>query len=144
VAGLLRAVLEKGKDVRYEARGGSMFPLIRDGDVVTISPLAGGEPRTGEVVAFADFETGRVRVHRIVRAGNGTYRLKGDHDPGEDGAFPREAILGRVVRVERRGRAVRLGPGLRSPALAWLSRSPALNYLFGRARRLIARRRGRA
>jgi len=144
VAGLMRAVLEKGKDFRYEARGASMLPLIKDGDVVTVRPLSGSEPRTGDVVAFADPGGDRVRVHRIVTAGNGAYRLKGDHDSGEDGVFSRDAILGRIVRVERGGRAVRLGPALRSPALARLSRSFWLTGLFRRARRVFSRRKGSA
>jgi signal peptidase I len=49
----MRAVLEKGKAFRFEARGMSMRPLIQDGDVVTVRSLAAGEPRTGDVVAFA-------------------------------------------------------------------------------------------
>jgi hypothetical protein len=144
VAGLMRAVLEKGKAFRFEARGASMLPLIRDGDVVTVGPLAGAEPRVGDVVAFADPEGDRVRIHRIVKAGDGTFLLKGDHDPGGDGLFSREAILGRVACVERDGRAVRLGPALRSPALAWLSRSFLLTRLVRRARRAFGRREGSA
>ena len=55
----MRAVLEKGRAFRFEARGTSMLPLIRDGDVVTVTPLSGGGPRTGDVVAFADPGRGR-------------------------------------------------------------------------------------
>jgi signal peptidase I len=144
VAGLMRAVLEKGKAFRFEARGTSMIPLIRDGDAVTVGPFAGAEPKVGDVVAFADPEGDRLRIHRIVKAGDGTFLLKGDHDPGGDGLFFREAILGRVSRVERGGRAVRLGPALRSPALAWLSRSFLITRLVRMARRVFGRREGSA
>ncbi len=144
VAGLMRAVLEKGRAFRFEARGTSMLPLIRDGDMVTVTPLSGGEPRTGDVVAFADPGGDRVRIHRIVKAGRGAYLLKGDHDPGEDGLFSPAAILGLVARVERGGRTVRLGPALRSPAIARLSRSFLLTRLYRRARRALGRREGSA
>jgi len=144
VAGLMRAVLEKGKAFRFEARGTSMHPFVQDGDTVTVRPLASGRPRMGDVVAFVHPATGGVRIHRVVKADSGTYRLKGDNALGEDGAFPREAILGRVVRVERRGRARRLGPALRSAALARLSRSFWFTRLCRRARRTLGRREGRA
>ena len=58
LAGLMRAVLEKGKAFRFEVRGASMRPVIRDGDVVTVSPLAGGAAKTGDVVAFVNPATG--------------------------------------------------------------------------------------
>jgi hypothetical protein len=144
VAGLMRAVLEKGKAFRFEARGMSMDPLIRDGDVVTVSSLDAGEPRTGDVVAFVHPVTGGVRIHRVVKSAAGSYRLKGDNVAGEDGLFSRDAILGRVSRVERNGRDRRLGPWLHSAALARLSRSLWFTRLLRRARRGRAGREGSA
>jgi len=144
VAGLMRAVLEKGKPFRYEARGTSMHPFIQDGDVVTVGPLTGGGPRTGDVVAFVHPATGGVRVHRVVRTDHGRYLLKGDNALGDDGVLGRDAILGLVVRIERGGRSRRLGSTLRSAALARLSRSFWFTRLFRRARRTLARREGRA
>ncbi len=144
LAGLMRAVLEKGKAFRFEARGTSMHPFIKDGDVVTIEPLAPGGPRTGDVVTFVHPVSGGVRVHRVVKASNGVYVLKGDNALGEDGELSRDALLGRVARVERGGRARRLGPSLRSAALARLSRSFWFTRLSRRARRTLARREGGA
>ena len=144
VAGLMRDVLEKGRPFRYEARGTSMHPFIRDGDFVTVGPLSGGGPRTGDVVAFVHAATGGVRVHRIVRIDDGRYLLKGDNALVDDGLLAREAILGVVVRIERDGRTRRLGPALRSAALARLSRSFWYTRLSRRARRTLARREGRA
>ena len=144
VAGLMRAVLEKGRPFRFAARGTSMLPFIQDGDVVTVGPLAAGGPRTGDVVAFVHPVTGGVRVHRVVRIDHGSYLLKGDNAIADDGTLTRDALLGLVVRIERGGRARRLGSALRSAALARLSRSFWFTRLARRARRTFARREGRA
>jgi len=141
---LARAVLQKGRPFRFEARGESMYPTIRDGDVVTVSPFAGPGPKTGDVVAFVHPETGGVRVHRIVEIEAGRFSLKGDNALGADGVVARDMILGLVVRLERGGRARRLGPAFGSAALARLSRSSWFTRLARRARRAFRRREGKA
>jgi phage repressor protein C with HTH and peptisase S24 domain len=137
LAGLMRAVLEKGKAFRFEVRGASMRPVIRDGDVVTVSPLAGGAAKTGDVVAFVNPATGGVWIHRIVGREGPDYRLKGDNTHCEDGVVPQAAILGRVEGVEREGRAVPLGPFLRSSLFALMSRSSWFVPLVRRVRRTL-------
>jgi len=139
LAGLMRAVLEKGKAFRFEARGASMHPVIRDGDIVTVRPLGGGGTRTGDVVAFVHPATGGVRIHRIVGAGEAGYLLKGDNALCEDGAVAPDALLGRVARIEREGRDVLVGPALRSSLLARLSRSSWFTRLARRLRRTFGR-----
>ncbi len=49
---LLQAVLDKGVPFRFRAKGFSMTPFIKDGDVITIFPLEGSRPRLGDIVAF--------------------------------------------------------------------------------------------
>lgn len=144
LAALMRAVLDKGKAFRFEARGASMHPVIRDGDVVTVRPVAGAEARTGDVVAFVHPADGGVRIHRIVETEGPAYRLKGDNALSEDGPVPAAAILGRVDRVERDGRAVPLGPFLRSSLIARLSRSLWFTRGAKRLRRAFGRRDRRA
>jgi hypothetical protein len=144
LAGLMRAVLEKGKAFRFEARGTSMHPFIQNGDVVTVEPLADGGPRTGDIVVFVHPGTGGVRAHRIVKTGGGRYLLKGDNALGNDGALARDALLGIVVRHERRGRVRRLEPAFLSRVVAALSRSSWFTRLSRRVRRAFGRREGRA
>jgi hypothetical protein len=141
LAGLMRAVLDKGKPFRFEARGTSMHPFIRDGDVVTVAPLAGSDPRPGDVAAFVQPGTSGVRVHRIVKVEAG---LKGDNAPAVDGALARDMILGLVVRLERGGRARPVGPTFRAAAIARLSRTFWFTRISRRMRRLFSRREGRA
>jgi hypothetical protein len=139
----MRAVLADGKPFRFRARGLSMSPFIKDGDVLTMAPLAGGALRTGDIAAFPHPATGRVTVHRVVRERAGLYDLKGDNADEVEQGLARERILGLVVRVERDGATVRLG-GRGDAVVAKLSRSGLLRRAVGAARRagVLSRRRG--
>ncbi len=131
---LMRAVLDRGVPFRFRARGGSMSPFVRDGDVVTVEPAA-APVRTGDIVAFVDPASRRLRVHRVAATRGDAFLLKGDNVEVPDGMVQRDGILGRVVRVERDGSPVRLGTGPERGLIAWLSRAGSL----GRARRLYRR-----
>jgi len=144
LAGLMGAVLEKGGSFRFVARGESMHPAIRDGDVVTVVPPGGRPPRTGDIVAFVHPETGGVRVHRIVGVDGGRYVLKGDNALGADPAVGRDRILGFVAGLERAGRRRPLGPAFLAAALARLSRSAWFTRLARRLRRTFSRPKGRS
>ncbi len=139
LAGLMAAVLGKGLPFRFEARGESMHPAIRHGDVVTVAPVAGRAPRAGDVVAFIHPGTGGVRVHRIVAVERGSYVLKGDNALGADPAVGPDRILGLVVGLERDGRRRGLGPAFGAAALARLSRTSWFTRLARRARRTLRR-----
>ncbi len=134
---LLGAVLERGKAFRFRAKGMSMAPFIRDGDVVTVAPLGTRKPRTGEVTAFLHPLTGKAVVHRIVRRSSGFTFLKGDNAFDVDGPLPERNILGTVSRVERNGRPIRRGTGPGSLAIALLSRSGYLIPGLASLRRFV-------
>ena len=108
---LLRAVLEKGAPARFQAKGFSMSPFIKNNDVVTISPLKGKRPGLGEIIAFVHGETDGLCIHRIVREKDGFYITKGDNLSDTAESVPSENILGSVARVEREGKEVFLGLG---------------------------------
>lgn len=140
LAGLMGAVLEKGKPFRFEARGESMHPSVRDGDVLTVEPLAGRPLRPGDIVAFVHPGTGALRVHRVIGLEPGRFVLKGDNALGADPAVGPEAILGRVVGLERGGRRRRLRPAVLAAAAARLSRSGWYTRLVRRVRRTLGAR----
>ncbi len=131
---LLRAFEERGAGLRTTVRGASMSPFLRDRDVVTVAALNGRKPRVGEVVAVALGRPERLVIHRVVGRRGGGLLVRGDACLRPDGIVPPAGVLGRVVRVERRGREVRLGiqaGGSGGALIAALSRSGAL--LLGRA-----------
>lgn len=119
---LLQSVLAKGGSFRFRAKGTSMYPFIRDGDIIVISPLGRAVPRLGDVVACLRPNADRFTVHRILQKQRSSFLIRGDNSPCDDGWFARESILGRVVQVERKGREVRFGLGTERLPIVALAR----------------------
>jgi hypothetical protein len=135
---LLRTVLEKGKPFRFEATGDSMSPFIRNGDIITVSPLLGAPPRLGDVVAYIRPERRRkLVVHRVIGRRNGSYLIRGDSAPDHTDLVPKADILGRVSRVKRNGRRVCLGLGPERRLVAFVIRNGLLLHLLMPLWRLV-------
>ena len=126
---LLRAVLEKGVAFRFQATGFSMSPFIRNGDVLTVSPLS-GRPRLGDVVAFVKQETGGLAIHRVVATSAGGCIIRGDNSFRDDGFVPEADILGCITKVERSGKKILLGLGPERYLIGFLARKGLLIPLF--------------
>jgi hypothetical protein len=103
---LIEAVHEKGAPFRFQARGYSMKPAIRDGDQVTLSPLGDLPVGCGAVLAFRHPERPQMLVHRVLRKKGNRLFIRGDNAPDADGWIPVENILGLITRVERKGKTV--------------------------------------
>lgn len=119
---MLHATLEKGALFRFRAKGFSMSPFIRDDDVVTVSPLRGLPCRVGDVVAFVSPYSQRLMLHRVVGRSVDSCLIRGDHAPASDGLIPNVSILGRVSKIERKGKGVLLGLGCERLLIACLVR----------------------
>lgn len=135
---LLRGFAERGAGVRTTVLGVSMWPFIRDQDVVTIAPLNGRHPRLGDVVAVAFRDPERLVIHRVVAGLGEGWLIRGDACLAADGVAAGSDLLGRVDGVERGGRPVRLGVGAGlsgGGVIAILSRSGALDFALGLWRR---------
>ncbi len=102
-----RELFEQGKSVRFEARGWSMRPLIRNGDFITASPVDSTSIKVGDIV-FYIAGNNRVLVHRIIglRRNNGEMivLIKGDACFGLLDKVDSRNVLGKVVAIERNGR----------------------------------------
>jgi phenylalanyl-tRNA synthetase beta chain len=62
---LASQVLRRGRGLWIKARGGSMTPFLRDGDVAFVMP-AGDEPRAGDVEAAIRAEAGPLLRHLML------------------------------------------------------------------------------
>jgi signal peptidase I len=129
-------LLRRGHSVRFRASGGSMHPTIREGEAITVARARPAEIRRGEVILY---RLGRGviahRVARIAQRPDGTLVFIPRGDASQSGDQPVEelAILGRVVTVERNGRA--LDPAAlraRVLAFAWAAAARLLVWLRGR------------
>ena len=126
MAELVSGLLSTGASVQLEARGGSMSPWIRDGDVVTIAPIAAPPRealRRGDVVAFCHPGSDGLVIHRLLLRTADGWITRGDRCSAADGAVPNANLLGPVTGATRRGRRVRLRQGLLGLVLARASRA---------------------
>jgi hypothetical protein len=119
--GLIQDVVGRGEAFRFQATGFSMSPFIKDGDMVTLSPLHRPSPRLGEVVAFTPPGSDKLILHRVVGKRGSSFYIKGDSLSQVDLLLPREQILAKVARVDRNGKRVHLGLGPERMLLAILS-----------------------
>ncbi len=139
LAELLQVVIDKGRSFRFQARGYSMSPFIRDGDVVTLSPYLRDHPRVGHVVATLHPQYSKLIIHRIVSISGGRVLLCGDNRQLWDGFVDKGTIIARVTGIDRNGRSVRFGLGAERLVLAYLSRRHQLIGLLTQIRRLLGR-----
>ena len=100
--GMLRELIEEGKDVSVTVTGGSMTPfLIHRRDSVILSPA--GNVRRGDVVLYRR-DCGTYVLHRIIRrAADGTYVLCGDAQTLVEKGVRRDQIFAVVTAVRRKG-----------------------------------------
>jgi hypothetical protein len=135
---LAAQLLRQGKRLRIKARGGSMVPFLRDGDVALVTPTAGSEVGVGDVVCY-EMPPGRLYLHRVIARDRDCVVAKGDALPFTE-VVERAQLLGTVVAIERHGRVRRLDTRTaqcRNRAIASLSPAlPRALALAGRLRRL--------
>ena len=137
---IVRPMLAQGLIVRFQARGASMSPTIRDGEVVEVIPMVVSELRKNDIV-LAKTECG-FRLHRIVVVdpARDLFITRGDCGQENDPPIKSEQILGlarakevrlgrNVVRARFRGVG---GSLLRTVArLQYLSERASLRTLAG-------------
>jgi len=103
---LSRELLREGNCIRFQARGASMSPAIRDGEVVLVEPAVTADLRKGDIVLVKG-ETG-FRLHRLVVADvdRDEFTARGDCGQQNDPALKAAQIVGlarsKEVRVGRK------------------------------------------
>ena len=138
---LASAVLGKGHEFRFQARGQSMLPFIKDGDTAIVQPI-GNVPSTirlGDVVLCVIDER-RLLVHRVMGISKNDsitmYRIQGNAVAKADGLIASEQILGRVTGIERGSKQRQIDtPWERILGTLWIWASP----LTRRSYRLVSR-----
>lgn len=127
---LIESVLSKGASFRFQVKGFSMVPFIRDNDVVTISAICNSSIGFGQPVAFINPCSGKLTIHRVIGKNNNAYLVKGDSIFKIDGFVPRENILGVITGIDRKGRRVKFGLGPERFIIGLLSRLKIVSLCF--------------
>jgi hypothetical protein len=138
LADLIETLISRKKSLRFTAKGFSMFPLICNNDVVTLSPISDSCIGLGQVVAFLCPKNQSLAIHRIIGRKTNGYIIKGDNTFATDGVIPRKNILAYVSMVERKGKRITLGLGKERQLIVFLSRAKVLPSL-SRIGRLMPR-----
>jgi signal peptidase I len=121
VVDLCKAILNKGAEFRFKASGFSMLPCIRSGDILTVSAFSGIPVKFADIVAFTHPVTEKLIIHRVLYKKKDTYLIKGDNIYIVDGFIPLNNIIGRITKIERGGKEIRLGMGLERAFFGFLS-----------------------
>lgn len=144
---LVEELLRSGYSVRFQVRGRSMHPWIRDGDVLTLVPASGLAriPR-GSVCLYRN-TAGRLLCHRLLAGpspAGALLEFRGDAQSGVPDRVPSAAVAGVAVTRERRSRACRIDGRLsRTAGWAWAV-TQALRARLGIAAGALRRRGSQA
>jgi signal peptidase I len=99
-------LLRKGVGIKFQAFGGSMRPLIRNGEVVLVKQVNPQDVKLGDALLFVN-ESGKAVLHRVIKIKKSTQKLsfmmQGDHSSRPDGWMSEKLILGKLMMVERNG-----------------------------------------
>jgi hypothetical protein len=108
--------LASGASVRFRAEGDSMYPTIRHGETIAVVAIGADQVVVGDILLCR--HAVRLLAHRLVAAtssaGSMSFELRGDAKASCDAPVGADAVVGKVISVERNGRSVRLcGPAAR-------------------------------
>ena len=98
-----------------------MFPLIKDGDRLTVHPKNVPLKR-GDIAVFIHPAYEKLAVHRVIKRESSGYITRGDYTREPDGFIPEQSVIGIVREVQRKGRKKRLGFGPERLLIAVFSR----------------------
>jgi hypothetical protein len=137
--------LANGAAVRFRAEGLSMYPTIRDGEMVTVVPIVPADVICGDILLCR--HGARLLAHRVVAiassAGTRTFSLRGDAKSACDAPVDGRALVGKVIDVQRHSRRIGLsGPAARARRAARSAASRSKRLLVatsGRMRDLVRR-----
>jgi Peptidase S24-like len=117
--GFARELIADGCGFRFLAKGRSMLPTIRDGEILEVRPAAAQALCPGDIVLLNS--DGEFKVHRIIRRHGDRFTTRGDAGGEADGEVARDSILGLVVAKQAMAtnRRVRLH-GVGSRLRFWL------------------------
>ena len=115
---MIADLLASGHAVQFQARGDSMYPLIRDHDYLHVEPCE--RVRVGDIVLVLA-ERG-LTAHRVIASRNGVIVTRGDNAPAADDAVSCDKVLGKVTAVIRDGRELKLSRSAAALAAALVRR----------------------
>ncbi|MCX5855646.1 MAG: signal peptidase I [Deltaproteobacteria bacterium] len=88
----------------FKVTGNSMYPVLRDNDLVVVKEAAPESLRRGNIIVYRA-DNGQSVVHRLVKKGKGGFlHLKGDGYNLPSELAKRESVIGKAAGFVRGGR----------------------------------------
>lgn len=103
-------ILKNKHILRFEARGGSMRPFIKDRDIIKVKTIAPESLKPGDIVFFSSADD-KLTAHRIIKIRKDkknslSFLTKGDACTDYDRAILPSKILGKIISIERNGKEI--------------------------------------
>ena len=103
-------LLNSNQQVKLKVGGYSMFPFLKNGDIITLQKCKASDLKTGDVVGF---KTGNKWIaHRLIKKSKVNNKLflltKGDTCRHKDPLFTEENYIGKVVSFSRKSKEFNL------------------------------------
>lgn len=99
---LIVDLLARGHAVQFRVHGDSMYPVIRENDLLHVEPAQPVAP--GDVVLV--LAPRGLTAHRVIARNGTTLVTRGDNAPAADDPIAESAVLGKVVYAIRDGRRI--------------------------------------
>jgi len=88
-------------DIYLKVNGMSMYPFMRDGDIIKITKITAKDMKIGDIILFKTSEDILV-AHRLISKNKETYLTKGDARLGSDSKIMKSHLVGRTSSIQTR------------------------------------------
>ena len=127
-------MLSEGMDVEFTITGNSMWPLLKHArDKITLTACNGEAVKKGNIILFEALPS-KYLLHRVTRVNATHFETTGDRNIFRDGTFHKDCIIGKAVKITRKGKSYKTDSFLmRLYAFCWMNtlalRKPILRLL---------------
>lgn len=127
-------ILSKKGSLSIKAHGFSMYPFIRNKDIISIQPCSASSLRTGDVALY-HVDRKKLVAHRIVGSninhGEIFFKMCADATPDYNEWVPSYNVLGKIVSIQREEKVLHIDKGfLRFISFFWAKCFPVSHVLF--------------
>ena len=114
-------LLREGNTVQFPITGWSMYPFLRDQDLVTVEPIGTDPIKPYEAVLFRRIN-GPLVLHRVMKITEEGIFCAGDNQSVLEGPLSSEQILGRMIEYEHDHKHVSVhSGGYRIKSKVWVN-----------------------
>jgi len=108
---IFKETLNKNRGIQFPATGSSMYPTLREGDILRVRRIKYHEARIGDILAYERPGSKKILVHRLVKKFEDSLLTLAESGPPRSYDLPLRPdnpIIGRVVAIERGKREIDL------------------------------------